>query len=501
MLNSDLIIKELSMKSDSKELKIGINEWKIIFLMVFLNFAGIIPGLNYLMLFVQIFLFYYFYNKKKYIYFGLLLFNFSTYGLGISIYSFKIIYLLILSLLIFDKKKLLMHINDKSKLYFFLSFLALFIAYSSYNLMYSFKHYITDVIIIFGILCGYILFKDLKKQELLKLSLLILFVELVTRFVIIFTGFGLSNEIDMFGNRTALIGDSEGSSIFIFICIYLLFFLKRHYWEKILILLIYIYTSIKLSAFGSMIMMFFVLCFIFILFEKYLFASIQKRFFSLVLVPLLLIGIIMTVSFISNVNSMNSQEDNRFLYKVQNISKLLKYLDFTDEEKIFMIPLSPRVRVLEIANTLKTGNPASNIFGRGIGGHFKDDFIQFENHAKFRFLGDADFSKVERESHTFFTAHNWGYPLLKYGVLFFILVFLYSYLKMKKYKKKKDSFRLYFYFILFLSTISYFGFTFQTSLIIGLLWAIALDKQVFFEKRINIVNRTGELNEIYRSVD
>ena len=105
MTNDNSITKQNPDNSRIGNINIGVKQWKIILLMVFLKFATIIPGLNYLMLLVQVFLFYYFYNKKQYVYFALLLFNFSTYGFGISIYSFKLIYILIFSLFLFYKKE------------------------------------------------------------------------------------------------------------------------------------------------------------------------------------------------------------------------------------------------------------------------------------------------------------------------------------------------------------------------------------------------------------
>ena len=126
MTNFDSITKYQTDISDINNIKIGIKQWKLIFLMVFLNFATIIPGLNYLMLLVQIYFFYYFYNKKQYVYFALLIFNFSTYGRGISIYSFKLIYLLIFSLFLFYKNLLVFKINKSYRIYILLSFLFLF---------------------------------------------------------------------------------------------------------------------------------------------------------------------------------------------------------------------------------------------------------------------------------------------------------------------------------------------------------------------------------------
>lgn len=493
MTNDNSITKQNPDNSRIGNINIGVKQWKIILLMVFLKFATIIPGLNYLMLLVQVFLFYYFYNKKQYVYFALLLFNFSTYGFGISIYSFKLIYILIFSLFLFYKKRFVLKVYKSYRMYILFSVFFLFLAYSCYNLYYSLNHFVSDVIILLGVLFGFLLFQKLHKSELLRLSIMILLVELVTRYIIILTGFGLSSDMDMFGNRSSLIGNSEGSSIFVFFCIYLLFFLRKCYLKKLFIIVSYLFTSIKLSIFGSMVMLFFLFCFIFILIEKYSFASLKNKIYSLVFIPLLIICVIGFVSFISNVNSMDSREDNRFLYKVQNISKLVTYLDFTDEEKIFMIPLSPRVRVLEIVNILKTGNSLSNSIGRGIGGYFRDDFIHFENHEKFYFLGDADFSKEERISHNFFTAHNWGYPLLKYGLFFFLIVFLYAFYYIKKNQDLRNNFCVYFYFILFLASISYFGFTFQTSLIIGLLWAFA------FQNKIN--NNWRNKIEIHKPVN
>lgn len=381
--------------------------------------------------------------------------------------------MLVLFFFILKKNKRCVKNKKLPIIYGAIAFSFLFLAYSTYNVYFSFGKFVNDILIILGVIVGCIVFDKFGKEELLKFSLLLFLNCMLTNLIIIFSGFGVSTKVDFLGRGVGLVGGSEAGGMFCFFMLYLLFCLKGYTVQKILLLAINIFITIKTNGYGSMNMLFQFCCIVFLIFMKFMNTNKKKKLLLILSITILVSVIFVISNSVKVLNSKNSQEDDAFSYKLKNITELIKYIDFSDENKIFLIPLSPRVRLLEIINTIKTGNMFTNTFGRGFGGHFRDDFIQFENHAKYYFLSDSDFSLEERKSHNFFTAHNWGYPLLKFGILFFIILFLFTLNQMKKFKKKKDSFGLYLFFIVYLSAISYLGFTFQTSLAIGLLFAVA----------------------------
>lgn len=449
------------------------SDLRIVFLLVFLNLCSSISGANFLLLFFQFFLVYRFFINKQYVYLALLFFNFSTYGSGISIYSFKLIYIICLIIIIVNKdyNNIISQIPNKTTLYFGISVFSLFIAYSSYNIYFSYKHFLGDIIILYGVFCGFCIFNRFSKSELIKLSILLFLNILILRTIQILTGFGVLREADSLGRVQTLIGPSETISIFVYFSIYILFFERKISMKmKLLFLFLWVFLAVKLKAFSSMPILFEFCCFVFLIILKNKYSKKFRKYFLIIGIPIIATLVIIFLSFF-NIFGDSGDSNNPLTYKLQNIFMLIKYIDFSDKNKIFMIPLSPRVRLLEIINTLKTGNPIGNLIGRGIGGHFRDDYINFENPQYYAFIGPWDFSDEERLSHNFYTAHNWGYPLLKYGLLFFIIAFFLFIQRNKISKKNKDHFGSFLAFATFLSAISYLGFTFQTSMVIGILLA------------------------------
>jgi hypothetical protein len=117
----------------------------------------------------------------------------------------------------------------------------------------------------------------------------------------------------------------------------------------------------------------------------------------------------------------------------------------------------------------------SFIFGKGFGGHFTDKEYPFENAKKSLFLSKDDFPLEQIRSRVFFTAHNMGYPFLKYGIIFFIILFLFCFKVFYQAFLCKDHLGMFLGFLLFLSATSYCGFTLQTSLAIGLLFSVVIN--------------------------
>ena len=127
---------------------------------------------------------------------------------------------------------------------------------------------------------------------------------------------------------------------------------------------------------------------------------------------------------------------------------------------------------MEIINITHSSNPYTLFFGHGWGGFYNDNYYPFENKAIGKILGDADFPIEQRKSHIFTGTHNFGYPYLKYGLIYFVIVALYVFMRLKNIRLNKNRRKiLYCAFVVVLAMFSYLGFTFQTALALGLLFS------------------------------
>lgn len=437
------------------------------------------PFLSYFGLMLQFFLFFYYYIKRDYVDFVTLLTLFSLYGKSLSIYSFKMIYGLILLLFLVDFKMFYRVKFSKHNVFFVLFFCNFFIVYSLIkNFLAQSSSFIVDFIIMIGIFFGLLLFRRMNFSNLMKISLRIFTIFLVTGVFRIITNFGYSSELDWWGRPKSVLSLGESCSIFYFVLLYPLFSSKRNLFAKFLFVFLYLLISIILQNIGSMVLIFFCLCILFLSLLKF-FQSKKK---GLILSVIALVFPIW-FSVIGIINNSNFSDDFKVItFKIENITKLFKNFSLTDRKKIYLIPLSPYVRVVEAINITHSSNAYTFLFGHGLGGFYTDDYFPFENRRMGKILGPDDFPIEQRRSHIFTSSHNLSYPLLKYGVLYFAFLFLYIFFALRNFKRrllKKDGYissqyylGIYLGFVLFLVASTYLGFTFQTSLVISLILCV-----------------------------
>ena len=440
-----------------------------LFILVSLFLISIIPGVKYLGLMVQIFFFFYFFFKKRFVSLAVLLFSYSCYGTSVSVYSFKIIYALFAGLILLNTKNVIRFKFNKYFAYLIILFIAYGLFYglvvNSYTQLFSF---LVDFFTFLTFLGGFILFSSFTLDDCETLSLRMYLFWIGSSLFCIFFNYGFSSEVDFLGRKALLIVQGEAASIFYFILLYHLLFSKRNVLLRFFLFLIYVIINFKLGTFGSMLIMYFALLFGILVLMKFVCSKHKGLIVS--------IGIFIILSFAVLVNGLQSTEIGKkseaLSFKMKNITELFSNFSFIDRKKINLIPLSPYVRILEIINITHSSSPYSLLFGHGWGGFYNDNYYPFENKSVGKILGDADFPLEQRKSHIFTGTHNFGYPYLKYGLMYFVIVVLYIFYRFKCircYKEKRKIF--YCAFVVVLAMYSYLGFTFQTALALGLLFS------------------------------
>lgn len=435
---------------------------EIIFFSV-LFLISIIPIIKYLGLIIQVCLFILYYIKKNRKNLALIITLFSTYSSGFSIYSFKIVYILVFFICIVDYKNIL-HIKISKKYYHLLIFLVIVVFYS--YIKNSYLHmdvFFNDLIVLCGVLTGICLFKDVSSSEFWMFVVQLFMINVLVSFFCITTGFGQTSDVDFLGRHKLLVGASESFSIFLFIILYGLFFSPISIFKKSIISGLFVYVIIKAQSFGSMVMLYVSLCFIVLLYLKFNRPKIQH-----ILVLLILVIAVFLFPLFHSEGKREEGNYKAFTYKLENITGLLENFSFSDRSKINIIPLSPYVRLVELINITGQSNLFTFLFGQGLGGVFKDDTFKFES--QYRVLGDDDFPIEQREARVFTTAHNIGYPYLKYGLIYFVLIIIISRKIISVNKVQNNNYCKYLAFVFLLASTSYFGFTFQTSMSIGLVF-------------------------------
>lgn len=99
----------------------------------------------------------------------------------------------------------------------------------------------------------------------------------------------------------------------------------------------------------------------------------RKGYLKMALIPILLVFVVKFASYIENA------EYNLFLYKLENVTLLINL--FQGIEGIYLIPESPRVRIIEVMSIFNElfRNPIYLFFGKGYGSYFSDDFNLLAN--------------------------------------------------------------------------------------------------------------------------
>ena len=436
------------------------------FLLSFLYLISILPVAKYFGLLIQIFLFYKYFFGKKYENLAILLFSFCLYSHSISIYSFKLIYILVFSLFVISLPKILHlefnSLNAHAVILLFLYFLIYSFCKNFYTHSVSFMG---DCIILLGFFAGGLLFCNIRKDSLVYIASKLFALYVFTCIFSIFFNYGFSSDVDWWGRNKRILMLGESFPLFLYVLLFFLFFSTKKFIFRISLTIIYLIIAVKLQDFGSMVMIFFMLCIICLSFLKFWFSKHKGR--NLVLVFSVFFALGTLVSFLNTTELSKKYEAISF--KIENITKLFRNFSFSDKRKIVLIPLSPYVRVLEIINITASGNPYTIMFGEGAGGAYTDSYFPFENKSAGKILGPDDFPLEQRKSHIFTAAHNLGYPYLKYGLSWFFFFSLYILYSLKKSKKKSPS-EFYLSFVFFLAITCYIGFTFQTSMAVALIF-------------------------------
>tara|TARA_R110001583_G_scaffold36424_2_gene119950 strand:- start:14245 stop:15690 length:1446 start_codon:yes stop_codon:yes gene_type:complete len=153
------------------------------------------------------------------------------------------------------------------------------------------------------------------------------------------------------------------------------------------------------------------------------------------------------------------------------------------------IPWSPRVRVIEIVNFFDKGILDIS-FGQIIGGYITESKLKFN--FQFSPSVEDDFSAEQIKSGRFYSLHNISSVLLKFGVLFYLMLF-YIFILLLKYFKKNSKFD-YFNLGIVIVAVSFFNFywTWRISfLLIILIFCIAKEMGSVVIKRIDTYNQVN----------
>lgn len=121
----------------------------------------------------------------------------------------------------------------------------------------------------------------------------------------------------------------------------------------------------------------------------------RKKYLRLLLIPISVFGIIKFTSYFQN------SEYNLFLYKLENVTLLINL--FQGYNGIYLIPESPRVRIIEVICIFNEliSNPIYLLFGKGYGAYFSD---------KYQLLADMDlinaYKAIEISSNKYGGVHD-----------------------------------------------------------------------------------------------
>ncbi|MDN3671919.1 hypothetical protein QWY99_02410 [Flavobacterium branchiarum] len=191
----------------------------------------------------------------------------------------------------------------------------------------------------------------------------------------------------------------------------------------------------------------------------------RKRALRFAMIPILIFVVIKFASYIED------SEYNLFLYKLENVTLLINV--FQGFDGIYLIPESPRVRIIEIMSIFNElfSNPVYLLFGKGYGSYFSDDF---------RLLAGLDlvnaYKAVEISNNKYGGVHDSfsSIPLAN-GLIGLFLIFR---LTIKYAKMIKHNFMAY-------AAIPWLAFTFYYNVQFGIIAMLLLFSSEFYLKSQN----------------
>ncbi|MCT7551041.1 hypothetical protein N5U04_10570 [Aliarcobacter butzleri] len=214
----------------------------------------------------------------------------------------------------------------------------------------------------------------------------------------------------------------------------------------ILLLLMFLFSKVGIT--GQMFYGLILLLIIYILSKR-----ILRNFFIflfILIIPFLSMDIKLSQILPENKNN------DIFLFKLNSAVKLL---EFTSEKDLNEVPWSPRVRIIELINILDK-NPINILFGNGIGGYFTETNYKFNFNDSVNPSDDFDIKQIEQGRY--YSPHGIGTIILKYGLIFYILMF---FILIKIFKYCKNDLEKAFLISCYVTMFFGFGWTFRFSLL------------------------------------
>jgi hypothetical protein len=226
--------------------------------------------------------------------------------------------------------------------------------------------------------------------------------------------------------------------------------------QKILILIswiISIFSFVIFQPFGKSILFLFIT-----LIELIVILLLKQRLLisKILILTVTFISIIAIVYFLDYLSTTNILLSSKY-------SEVKKFLSFKWIKDPYLLPSSPRDRVLEFYNIIWSHieNPFFLLIGRGIGGYFKDE--KFYNYTASEIGG---YSLYEVKTRQFYNPHeSLNFILLKFGLagVTFYLFILYKIIK----ATKRDIFTMN---LLLAGFGLFFGYSLKLSILVG--WSL-----------------------------
>jgi len=306
-----------------------------------------------------------------------------------------------------------------------------------------------DMLFLITMIILFFFTKNIKLEKIFQVFLTMTIAWLSVNFTLIQTGLTVSPHPSSPGYIMTSISYDDLMGPYLYFLVSIFLFVNQVKYKILALLLLVIFTinATKIGIGGQMFFGIAVLLFIYILSKRLL------RYFALIS------SFFLIMFFSTNIETSSllfkNKENNIFLNK---LNAALQVVEFSSQLDVEQIPWSPRVRIIELIN-LFNQNPVNILFGNGIGGFFTETKYKFGFYDSFN--PNDDFSKAQIAAGRYYTPHNIGMVILKYGLVFYFLMILILY-KILKYSNNslEKSLLLAFWVIVFFN----FGWTFRISL-------------------------------------
>lgn len=312
-----------------------------------------------------------------------------------------------------------------------------------------FTYFKKDMLFLITMIILFLFTKNIKLEKIFQVFLIMTISWLSINFVLIQTGLTVISHPASPGYLMTSISYDDLMGFYLYFLVSIFLFGNQVKYKILALLLLGVFT-INAASIGIGGQMFFgvlVLLLIYILSKKVLrYVALVSSFFLI-------------ITFSTNIETSSlspvNKENDIFVNK---LNAALQVIEFSSKLDIEQIPWSPRVRIIELIN-LFDQNPINILFGNGIGGFFTETKYKFGFYDSVN--PDDDFSKVQIATGRYYAPHNIGMIILKYGVVFYVLMLLILYKILKHSNNSLEkSLLLTFWVTVFFN----FGWTFRISL-------------------------------------